>query len=208
VAKLSATEKFVVGLGNPERRYQGTRHNVGFMVLKELRRRWDFGRGKAKFHGRCWSGAIAGQSVTLLAPRTYMNRSGVAVADMMVSRSIDPAGVLVVMDDMALPTGRLRARASGSAGGHKGLRDIVRATGTDALPRLRVGIGRPPEGVDGMEYVLARFEEDEKPVMLEAIRRAADAVEGWAAKGITYVMNHYNQSELEIRNTQQDGKGL
>jgi len=208
VAELSATEKFVVGLGNPERRYQGTRHNVGFMVLKELRRRWDFGRGKAKFHGRCWSGVIAGEPVTLLAPRTYMNRSGVAVAGMMASRSIDPAGVLVVMDDMALPTGRLRARPRGSAGGHKGLEDILRATGTDALPRLRVGIGSPPEGVDGMEYVLARFEEDEKPVMLEAIRRAADAVEGWAAKGITYVMNHYNQSELEIKDTQQDGKGL
>ena len=191
--------KFVVGLGNPERRYQGTRHNVGFMVLKELRGRWDFGRARRKFHGKCWSGRIAGQAVTLLAPETYMNRSGLAVAEMIAFYKADPAAALVVMDDMALPTGRLRARARGSAGGHKGLDDILRAVGTHELPRLRVGVGAPPEA-------MARFEKHEKPVMLEAIRRAVAAVEGWLAQGIAYVMNRYNQNSFETTNDEQDRK--
>ena len=206
--ELSPSAKFVVGLGNPDRRHQGTRHNVGFMVLRELRRRWDFGRGKSKFHGRCWTGSIAAQPVTLLAPETYMNRSGLAVAEMMSFYRADAAAALIVMDDMALPTGRLRARAGGSAGGHKGLADILQAVGTDALPRFRVGIGAPPEGIDAVDYVLGKFQKDEKPVMLEAITQAANAVEDWLAKGIHYVMNRYNQNASTLTDPEQDGKDL
>ena len=204
--ELSPPARFVVGLGNPDRRYQGTRHNVGFMVLRELRRRWDFGRGRSKFHGRCWTGRAAGGRVTLLAPQTYMNRSGLAVAEMMAFYRPDPSAVLIVMDDMALPTGRLRARACGSPGGHKGLADILQAAGTEDLPRLRLGIGAPPEGVEAVEYVLGRFQEHERPAILEAVERAAGAVEDWVAKGIGYVMNHYNQNAGSISQPEQDGK--
>lgn len=206
VEEALPTGRFVVGLGNPERRYRGTRHNTGFMVLSELRRRWGFGRGRSKFHGRCWSGSIAGRSVTLLAPETYMNRSGLAVAEMMAFYKAAPDGVLLVMDDMALPPGRLRARADGSPGGHRGLADILQAAGTEALPRLRIGIGPPPAGVDPVDYVLSEFAEAERPVMLEAVQRAAAAVEDWAARGITYVMNHYNQDTTAVGNSKEDGK--
>jgi PTH1 family peptidyl-tRNA hydrolase len=187
------TAKYVVGLGNPGRRYQGTRHNVGFVVLAALRKRWDFGRGKSRFHGRLWSGRIGPAPVMLLAPHTYMNESGLAVAEMAAFYKADPPSLLVVLDDMALPPGRLRARARGSAGGHKGLADIARALGTNEVSRLRVGIGAPPEPMDAVAYVLSRFDKQEKAVMSEAVERAADAVAEWVAHGIAHVMNRYNQ---------------
>ena len=204
--EVAPAGRFVVGLGNPERRYEDTRHNVGFMVLSELRKRWSFGRGRSQFHGRCWSGSIAGRPARLLAPRTYMNRSGTAVAEMMRYYSAAPETMLMVLDDMALPPGRLRARGRGSSGGHKGLADILAAVGTQELPRLRIGIGAPPAGVEPVEYVLSEFGEDEKPVVFPAIRRAADAVEDWAREGISYVMNHYNQDTRSIGNSEEDGK--
>ncbi len=196
----------MVGLGNPDPRYQGTRHNVGFQVLSELRRRWDFGRGARKFHGRLWRGSLAEKQVTLLAPQTYMNRSGLAVAEMMAFYKVAPEAVLIVMDDMALPPGRLRARQRGSAGGHKGLADILQAVGAEDLPRLRIGIGSPPPGVEGVEYVLGRFDESEKAVMLQAVERAADAVAAWTSRGIEYVMNHYNQDTSAAGSPREDGK--
>jgi len=200
--------KFVVGLGNPGRRYRGTRHNVGYMVLRELRRRWSFGRGKSKFRGRCWAGSVAGRPVTLLAPKTYMNRSGLAVAEMMGFYKAAPAAVLIVLDDMALGLGRLRLRGRGSAGGHKGLTDILQAVGADQLPRLRVGIGAPPEGADATAYVLGRFRKNESAVMKEAIARAADAVEAWVTKGLSYSMNRHNRPVAEATEAQEDGQGL
>ncbi len=188
----AAGELFVVGLGNPERRYAKTRHNVGFMVLKELRGRWDFGRARTKFHGRIRSGRIGERAVRLLAPQTYMNRSGLAVAEMSAFYKAAPQSVLIVMDDMALALGRIRVRARGSAGGHNGLGDIIQAMGTDEVPRLRIGIGRGEDVPDAKDYVLSEFQEHEKPAVTEVICRAADAVEGWVTRGITYVMDHYN----------------
>jgi len=186
------TRKLVVGLGNPGLRYRKTRHNVGFMVLKELRRRWEFGRGKAKFHARVWAGRIGPAPVTLVAPRTYMNRSGLAVAEALAFYRAEASLALVVLDDLALPAGRLRARAGGSAGGHKGLKDVLSALGVADVPRLRIGIGAPPEGVDAVKYVLTRFAKDQEQALAEAIGRAADAVGDWVAKGMPYVMDHYN----------------
>ncbi len=188
--------KFVVGLGNPGRQYRDTRHNVGFMVLKELRRRWAPGRGKLKFHARLWAANIGGQRIMLAEPQTYMNRSGLAVAEMTAFYKVDPSDVLVVMDDVDLPTGRLRARASGSAGGHKGLNDILKTMGVNRLARLRIGIGDPPERMDPADYVLSGFKTEEKPVIAETVKLAANAVEDWINKGITCVMNRYNQ-EIE-----------
>jgi len=192
VQEQSAT-KFVVGLGNPERRYEGTRHNVGFAVLAALRQRWEFGPAKEKFHSLICTGRVRLAQVVLAAPQTYMNRSGLAVAELMSFYKLQPSDVLIVLDDLALPPGRLRARADGSAGGHNGLADIIQAVGTDAIPRVRVGIGPPPPQVDQVAYVLGRFSPQEEPVMLEAIAQAASAVEDWAEHGITYVMTHYNR---------------
>jgi len=185
--------RLVVGLGNPGPAYRRTRHNVGFMVLTALRERWDFGRGRSKFHARLWRGAIGGRATMLLAPQTYMNRSGLAVSEAAAFYKIAADRMLVVMDDMALPLGRLRARARGSAGGHKGLGDVMASLGVQTVPRLRIGIG-PPDGLgEAVDHVLAKFAAGERPVIDQAVRRAADAVEHWASKGITYVMDHYNQ---------------
>lgn len=188
----SADVKFVVGLGNPGRQYQSTRHNIGFMVLKELRRRWEPGEGKRKFHARVWAANVGGQRVLLAGPRTFMNRSGQTVAEMTAFYKAGAEAVLVVLDDVALPTGQIRARASGSAGGHNGLNDIIKTLGTNQLARVRIGIGAPPEKMDSADYVLGRFQADEKPVIADAVKRAANAVEDWISKDITYVMNHYN----------------
>ena len=188
------TNRYVFGLGNPGLRYRKTRHNVGFMVLKQLCRRWAFGRAKSKFHSRVWTGRIGPMPVLLLAPQTYMNRSGQAVAEALAFYRAKPSAALVVLDDLSLPTGRLRARASGSEGGHKGLGDILAALGGEDVPRLRIGIGTPPEGIDAVEYVLTRIDKHQKQVMAEAIARAADAAQDWVAKGIDYVMDHYNAS--------------
>ena len=187
------TPKYVIGLGNPGRRYQGTRHNVGFMVLAALRQRWEFGRARSRFHGRIWNGRIGSTQLTLLAPQTYMNESGRAAAELVAFYKAKPASLLVVLDDLALPPGKLRARARGSAGGHKGLADIARALGGADVARLRVGIGSPPESMDAVAWVLSRFDESEKAVMSEAVQRAADAVAEWAGKGIAEVMNRYNE---------------
>ncbi len=208
VEECGADVKFVVGLGNPGRQYQGTRHNVGFMVLKELRRRWEPGRGKRKFHARLWAANVGGQRIMLAAPQTYMNRSGLAVAEMTAFYKADASSVLVVMDDAALPTGRLRARATGSAGGHNGLNDIIKTLGTDRLARLRIGIGAPPEEMDSVDYVLSRFRPDEKPIIAEAVKLAANAVEDWIDKDITYVMNHYNHEVKSTDKPQDTGKNI
>ena len=165
------------------------------MVLKELRRRWDFGTARRKFHSRIWTGRIGDGRVTLLAPQTFMNRSGQAVAQATSFTQAPRSDVLVIMDDMALPVGKLRARAKGSAGGHNGLNDVMTALGGDDVPRLRVGIGQPPEHMDAVDYVLTRFGKDEEQVILDAVLRAADAVEEWVRNGITCVMDHYNAAD-------------
>jgi len=208
VETAPAISKYVVGLGNPGRRYRDTRHNVGFMVLKELRRRWDFGRARSRFHSRVWTGRIGACGVALVAPQTYMNDSGTAVAELVNFYKLDLTDLLVVMDDLALPPGRLRARAKGSAGGHKGLGDVLRALETEAVARLRVGIGPPPEHMDGTAYVLGTFSEDEWAVMAPAIARAADAVETWVTNGIGEVMNRFNRQDTGLDEPhEQEGKG-
>ncbi len=203
-----ADVKFVVGLGNPGRQYQGTRHNIGFMVLKELRRRWETGQGKRKFHARIWAANVGGKKVLLAGPRTFMNRSGQAVAEMTAFYKAGPESVLVVLDDVALPTGRIRARASGSAGGHNGLNDIIKTLGTNRLARVRIGIDAPPEKMDSADYVLSRFRAEEKPVIADAVKRAADAAENWINKDITYVMNHYNYEDGSSNEPQETGKDI
>ena len=184
--------KLVVGLGNPGRRYRGTRHNVGFSVLAELAGRFGDGSVKARFHGETVDASFEGHRVMLLSPLTFMNRSGTSVQEAKSFYKIPDEDLLVVCDDLNLPVARIRIRPQGSSGGQKGLEDIVRRLGTEQFARLRIGIGAPPEGWDWADYVLSKFTKEESGEIEEAVSRAADAVVLWACEGIETCMNRYN----------------
>lgn len=185
----------IVGLGNPGPEYAGTRHNFGFMVVNELARRWAIATDTSKFHGRFGSGAFAGRKVALLKPATFMNRSGQAVIDAVNFYKLEPGQILVVLDDLDLPVGRLRLRVRGSGGGHKGLTDVLSRLGTDQVPRLRCGIGSPPPMIDPAEYVLAKFFAEERDLVEKAIRDAADAIEVAIRDGFPRAMDRFNRTE-------------
>jgi PTH1 family peptidyl-tRNA hydrolase len=184
--------KLIVGLGNPGRKYQGTRHNVGFAVLAELARRYATGRPRSKFHGDVVEANLDGQKALLLSPVTYMNNSGASVLAARDFFKLPEQDLLVICDDLNLPLAKLRFRPGGSSGGQKGLADIIRRLGTEEVPRLRVGIGAPPEAWDATDYVLAKFTQDEMPEIEQAVHRAADAVALWTREGIERCMNQYN----------------
>ena len=190
------TTKLVVGLGNPGRRYEKTRHNVGFRVVDLLAERWQ-ATGRSAHDGMIYDArpvrpAEAPQRVLMLKPHTFMNESGRAVAGMMRYYDVAMGDVLIVMDDIALPLAQLRARAGGSAGGHKGLADVMARLGGSEVGRLRIGIGQPPEPMAAEDYVLGRFDADEETAIQPAIRTAADAVENWIFDGLVAVMDRYN----------------
>ena len=191
--------KLVVGLGNPGRQYAGTRHNVGFCLVRRLAERWDLGKPRRAFGSLAYDARVARGSqaarVMMLMPQAYMNRSGQAVRDMAAFYKIGCQDILIVLDDMALPPGRLRARASGSAGGHNGLADVLAMLGSEEVPRLRIGIGPAPEQMDPADYVLSKFRPDEMETIERAIRLAADAVEDWAFEPIAGVMEKYNRND-------------
>jgi PTH1 family peptidyl-tRNA hydrolase len=186
--------KLIVGLGNPGRRHARSRHNAGFRVLDALAERARAGPAEERFAGRYAECELAGGRVGLLAPQTFMNRSGEAVAEALAVLPIaDPAAdLLVVFDDADLPLGRLRLRARGSSGGHNGLADILDRLGTDAVPRLRFGIGRPAQPRDTVDWVLEPFAAEEEALLKQALPRAADAVACFVAEGIAAAMNRFN----------------
>ena len=185
--------KLIVGLGNPGREYRDTRHNIGFMVVDEIARR----------HGLSWAQAPSqvpdafmtkrfAPPLLLAKPTTFMNLSGDAVAGLARYYDVETGDLLVVVDEAALPFGRLRARASGSAGGHNGLKSIIERLGTMEFPRLRLGVGRGDGRRDLADHVLSTFERGERAELESFIARAADAAEMFAAEGISKVMNVYN----------------
>lgn len=186
--------KVVVGLGNPGEKYNGTRHNIGFAVLDELARRGG-GTKVGKFEGQLLQMTLGGQPAILLWPLTMMNLSGRSVGSVTKFYKVELSDILVVCDDLALPLGKIRFRAKGSAGGQKGLADILRVLESEAVARLRVGIDATPEGWDTADYVLSRFKSDEKSVVETAVSRAADGVVDWITSGIEHCMNRYNSSQ-------------
>ena len=193
---------FVVGLGNPGRKYERTRHNLGFRVLDGLQRRWNADGPRQAFDGLVWDARVGagpkrpGTRVVLLAPQTYMNCGGRSVAQMVRFYRADVEDVLVVLDDIALVPGQIRARAGGSAGGHNGLTDVLASLATDQVPRLRIGIGQPGR-MDQVDFVLSRFSADEEPAVESAIAASVDAVEDWVLDGIRCVMDKYNRRTRE-----------
>jgi peptidyl-tRNA hydrolase, PTH1 family len=196
--------KAIFGLGNPGPRYTGTRHNVGFDVVGELARRlglpeFDSWYGRAEYV----RGSNAGESILLAKPLTFMNDSGQAVGELARYFRIDVPALLIVVDEVQLPLGKLRARARGSAGGHNGLKSVIAHLG-DEFPRLRVGVGRGPVGPGGnagpggkaqrdlADHVLSRFLPGERDEVERMIARAADAAQVFVTGGIAEVMNQYN----------------
>jgi peptidyl-tRNA hydrolase, PTH1 family len=184
--------KLVVGLGNPGAKYAGTRHNIGFLVLGELAQRWQAARPRSAFSGQAAEATLAGQRVLLLRPQTFMNRSGASALAAKDFYKLDLAEVLVVCDDFHLPLEKLRFRAKGSAGGQKGLSDVMRCLGSEEVPRLRIGIGPPSPNWDPADFVLAKFTRGEQALVAEIVVRAAEAVEDWVGQGMDYCMNKYN----------------
>ncbi len=182
--------RLIVGLGNPGRDYAGTRHNVGFMVLDRIASR----AGVIFRAGKKWKAEVAAiGDGWLCKPQTYMNLSGQSVSSLMHFYKIEPAQVLVVLDDMALPLGRLRLRETGSAGGHNGLRSILAHLGTLDVPRIRMGIGDAAPG-DATGHVLGRFSPAEQPALEEALDRTVEAVQFAQSQGFSASMNRYNQN--------------
>ena len=183
--------RLVAGLGNPGPDYAGTRHNVGFAVL-------DFFAENARvvFQRQAkWHAAIARAGDTILIkPLTFMNRSGSALAAVANFYKIGPAEILVVVDDFALPLGRLRIRESGGPGGHNGLESVILSFGSEDIPRLRLGIGQAPERAS-VDYVLSPFFEEEKSTVRAMIERAAEAIKCAVDNGITSAMNKFNKAE-------------
>jgi len=184
--------KLIVGLGNIGRKYQNTRHNVGFEVLEALAVRNPGGATKEKFDGRIMDVTIAGERALQLWPYTLMNRSGQSVIAAAAFYQVPNEELLVVCDDFNLPLGKLRFRGQGSAGGQKGLEDIIKRLGTGEFSRLRIGIGPVPDSWDAADFVLGRFSPAERPTIDETIQIAADAVECWIANGIETSMNRFN----------------
>jgi PTH1 family peptidyl-tRNA hydrolase len=186
--------KLIAGLGNPGKRYAESRHNVGFRVIEELARRWgvDEARYDRHFEALVGQAQRAGEPVLLMQPQTYMNESGRSVAAAWRFYKLALSELLLVLDDLDLPVGRLRLRPGGSSGGHKGLTDVIRCLGSEDFARLRIGIGKVHPSAT-VEYVLSRFEPDEQPAIAAAITKAADAVEVWLRQGIDAAMNEFNR---------------
>jgi PTH1 family peptidyl-tRNA hydrolase len=186
--------KLIVGLGNPGRKYASTRHNIGFEVLALLAGRFGADKPKAKFDGELTEILMDSQRVLLLWPLTYMNSSGSSVQPTRDFYKVSNEELLVVCDDVSLPTGKLRLRAKGSSGGQNGLKDIIRRLGTEEFARLRIGIGPLPPQWDLADYVLSKFAKDEEPLAQGAVQQAADAAADWVRQGIAAAMNKYNAS--------------
>jgi PTH1 family peptidyl-tRNA hydrolase len=189
--------KLVVGLGNPGPQYRETRHNVGFLVVDELARRWGVDQWREMFGALTAKTVFDAEPVLLAKPMTYMNLSGTSVAGLAGFYKIDPAEVFIVCDDAALPLARLRARRDGTDGGHNGLRSVIESLGTNAFPRLRVGVGRGDGERELADHVLGRFSADERDRVSAAVLRAADATEMFLRDGIERVMNAFNAADKQ-----------
>ena len=186
--------KMIVGLGNPGREYRHTRHNVGFMVADEIatRHQLTFAMAPSQVPDAFVAKKFGTPPLMVAKPLTFMNNSGDVVAALARYYDVAVNDLLVVVDEVALPFGRLRARARGSAGGHNGLKSVIARLGTTEFPRLRLGVGRGDARRDLADHVLSKFEADEQSALGEFIARAADAAEMFAAEGIAKVMNVYN----------------
>jgi PTH1 family peptidyl-tRNA hydrolase len=195
----------IVGLGNPGSEYASHRHNIGFQVVQALATTHSLAfarRRRAK--ARVAEGCIGPRQVLLAKPHTFMNLSGKTVGRLSRDHEIPSEQILVIYDDLDLPLGRLRLRPEGGSGGHRGMRSIIEALGTQAFARLRVGIDRPPGRMDPADYVLQPFTEEEATLAGEAVERAVAAVECWLSEGIVTAMDRFNRPDFHLESSAQE----
>jgi len=192
VAAIRAARQLVVGLGNPGPEYARTRHNVGFSVVERLAAEEGVSFSVNRYEAAAAMAEIEGVPVVLLKPQAFMNQSGPAVAAWLEGLGLPALALILIHDDLDLPLGRLRVTGSAGSGGHRGVMSVQRVLGTQAFPRVRVGIGRPQEGEDAVERVLEEFAPEEIPVAEEMIGRAASAVQTLIASGLAAAMDRYN----------------
>lgn len=192
-AATGAVRWIVAGLGNPGQKYEDTRHNAGFLALDHMCKSWGVPVKRLKFQSLCGDGFVAGQRVLFLRPSTFMNRSGEAVRDAMGFYKIPPERVVVLFDDISLPTGGLRVRRKGSDGGHNGIKSILYLTGSDAFPRVKIGVGKKPHpDMELAAWVLSRFTKDERAQVDSILDDVQSAVELIVGGDIDAAMNRYN----------------
>ena len=198
--------KLIVGLGNVGREYEKTRHNIGFMVVEELAKRWGESTWK-KGDNATFIEHRSGEKIFVIKPTTFMNLSGIAVSDFTNFYHIDPEDVLVIQDDLDMPCGQLRVRRKGSAGGHNGIKSIIEHLGTQEFPRVKIGIGHPDhDNKEVIKHVLQQFSTFEQESVQEAITRAADAVELWLKGDMAEVMQEYNKKKVIAEDGEKAGK--
>ena len=191
--KSGGVDWLLVGLGNPGDQYENTRHNVGFLVADELAERHNIPVQRLKFRALTNTVTIGDRKVLLMKPVTYMNLSGEAVREAAAFYKIPPERVLVISDEVSLAPGKIRVRRSGSAGGHNGLKNIIAHLGTDQFPRIRLGVGQKPHpDYDMADWVLGKFQGEDKKAVEAAVKKAADAAECLIREGVDKAMNQYN----------------
>lgn len=198
--------KLVVGLGNPGLTCDGTRHNLGYQTVRRLARDLSFPRFRRQRHGLVSSGRVTltrpdgppqAEEIVLFLPQTFMNDSGLAVRSFLLRRTWAPEDLVVVCDDLDLAAGRVRIRVGGSSGGHRGVGSVIEKLGTDDFVRVKIGLGRPPEGVDPVDFVLQRPTGEEREILAQAVVRAAEAVWAVLSEGPEPAMNRFNRSAGE-----------
>ena len=186
----------IAGLGNPESKYDKTRHNIGFRLIDELAVRNGITFSDRKHNGLVGKGIISGEKVILLKPLTYMNLSGECVGPAADYYKVEPENVIILFDDISLDVGRIRIRKKGSAGGHNGIKSIIAHLGSENFLRLKFGVGDKPKEMDLADYVLGRFSSQDEATVSEGIKRACEAVECMIGEGCDAAMNKYNGQEL------------
>lgn len=188
----------IAGLGNPDKKYEHTRHNVGFDVIDELAEKYNISISEKKHKALLGKGVIEGQKVVLAKPQTYMNLSGESIAELVHYYKIDPeTEMIVIYDDISFAPGNLRIRQSGSAGGHNGIKNIIKCLGTQEFMRIKVGVGEKPKNWDLADFVLGHFSKEERENLEDAIGRAMEAV-GYMINGdVAKAMNEYNKKVVD-----------
>lgn len=184
--------KLIVGLGNPGKQYENTRHNVGFWAIDDMSATWNIPMIKEKWKAQVGEGLFQGEKVVLVKPLTYMNLSGESVRMALDWLKVDLNDFIVVYDDLDLPVGQIRLRGKGSAGGHNGIKSLIQQLGTDEFYRIKIGIGRPTNPQPTANYVLSAFHGEETTVIRDAVDRSRNAIETWRKLGFTQAMNAYN----------------
>lgn len=193
----------ICGLGNPGKKYENTRHNMGFITIDQLAEKHDIKVDKVKFKALVGEGRIAGQRVLLVKPQTYMNLSGESVQEVMHFYKLDPEELIVIYDDLDLEVGALRLRKFGSAGTHNGMRSVVQHLNSDRFPRIRLGIGANGKR-DIIDHVIGGFTKDEVPVLEEAVTKAVSAIECMLGEGIDRAMSQYNTKKKSKKAEKKD----